>query len=207
MLSPGSRGTYVPLLASWTRWWEIVLFGLLRKQGAEFWSGEQNVETSSLKDSSWVFSACARWSYCNVHVSGEWLVMLCGLSLEVPAEGSMSATGDCLVRLASFPGEVPYRPTSSNNFRRYRRFRSVSRPEPSTFTIYLSKSRTSRTVRLRSHFVGLFPDWFWIATRSPASRFGRELLCSASLFWQPWYHVRIANSFFSHVSVNAYHWK
>ena len=50
------------------------------------------------------------------------------------------------------------------NFRRKRRLRSVTRPDPSTLTWYWSCCLTSTTVPVRSHLFGCCPVWFWMRT-------------------------------------------
>ena len=50
------------------------------------------------------------------------------------------------------------------NFRRKRRLRSVTRPDPSTLIWYWSCCLTSTTVPVRSHLFGCCPVWFWMRT-------------------------------------------
>ena len=50
------------------------------------------------------------------------------------------------------------------NFRRKRRLRSVTRPDPSTLTWYWSCCLTSTTVPVWSHLFGSCPVWFCIRT-------------------------------------------
>lgn len=62
--------------------------------------------------------------------------------------------------------------------RRKRLFRSVTRPAPSTLTLYWSCGRASTTMPVLSHLVGCGPVWFWILTCEPTVSGGRAFVCS-----------------------------
>ena len=63
--------------------------------------------------------------------------------------------------------------TTGRNLGRNFLFRRLTRPEPSTLTMYWSNWRTSITIPILSHLVGFGPVWFCIRTLSPTSSGGR----------------------------------
>ena len=73
--------------------------------------------------------------------------------------------------------------TAGLKFLRYRRFLSVTLPDPSTLTDYISKPRSSSTTPVLSHLLAKFPAAFWFCkeTCCPEISFGKTLLCSAYL--------------------------
>ena len=60
------------------------------------------------------------------------------------------------------------KPLSCISFFKNLLFLTVSLPDPSTFTTYLSYPLHSTTTPVRSHLVGFEPCWFWMATLSPS---------------------------------------
>ena len=78
--------------------------------------------------------------------------------------------------------------------RRKRRFRSVRRPVPSTFTQYWSCPIDSITVPDRSHLVGLRPFWFWTKTLSPVASGRSGRVCAVRLSVERAILVRMASS-------------
>ena len=78
--------------------------------------------------------------------------------------------------------------------RRKRRFRSVRRPVPSTFTQYWLCPIDSITVPDRSHLVGLRPFWFWTKTLSPVASGRSGRVCAVRLSVERAILVRMASS-------------
>ena len=60
---------------------------------------------------------------------------------------------------------------------RKRLFCSVTRPAPSTLTLYWSCGWASTTMPVLSHLVGCGPVWFWILMCEPTGSGGRAFVC------------------------------
>ena len=72
-------------------------------------------------------------------------------------------------------------------------FLNVSRPVPSTLTVYWSCSFASTSPPVLSHLLGWLPTWFCMKTFVPIARVGNFLVCSDQDSW--WATCLLARAF------------
>ena len=91
------------------------------------------------------------------------------------------------------------------NFLRNCLLRSVTRPLPSTLTLYLLNPKSSITMPVLSHFLAILPApcWFCIMTLEPGDKGRRSLVWADHLSSPLTKRFLIANSLFSLSSIHT----